>query len=376
MKIALITTYDFASPGGVRNHIYHLAKELKRSNHEVTIFAPSSENNATQSFDNFISIGKFPITSKLFRIPPHLLISPIIIFRLKKILNEANFDIIHIHEPLLPPLCLSVLFHKNTPLVATFHTYYERGQPFYRLFRPLFTRWLRNLKGRIAVSIPARKYIEQYFPYDYEVIPNGVDVNLFALPSEKKVNLSPGYFDLLFVGHAQFKRKGLRYLLQAFLQLKEKYPMLRLLIVGANWAGHTKPVELQDKNFKDVTYLGTVSEDELISLYHQAKIFCAPSLGNESFGIVLLEAMAAGIPIVATNIEGYARVLHHEQDALLVTPKDVNELVKAIERLIDNPDLREQLSQQGQLTVQHYSWEKVAGQIMDYYNAKCNIKSA
>ena len=363
MKLAFVTTYDFAIPGGVRNHIIELAREFTDQGHRVFIIAPSSQSNSQTHINNFIKIAHFPSASKTGFIPPHLLLNLGVIKRLHSILNSHEFDLIHIHEPLLPPLCLSALFHKNTPLFATFHTYYEKGQPMYRLFQPIFTKYLNRLQGRIAVSQSAKTYIEHYFPYDYKVIPNGVNIEKFSSPVLPLAELTPGYFNLLFVGHAQFKRKGLRYMLEAYQILKKEYPTLRLIVAGTQWSGR----KLNHTYLDDILYLGTISDSKLIALYQSCDIFCAPSTGNESFGMVLTEALASEIPIVTTSIDGYANVVQDGYNALLVPPKDSAALAGAIQRLIDSPALRQQLIEQGKNSVQRFAWKNVAKDIMNYY---------
>jgi phosphatidylinositol alpha-mannosyltransferase len=372
MKIGFVATYDFAIPGGVKNHICNLAHELTEQGHEVSIIAPSSQSSITSKIPNFMQVAEFPSASKTGAIPPHILLGLRAIPRLQALLNDASFDLIHIHEPLVPPLCLSAIRYKKTPLFATFHTYYEHGQPLYRLFQPILNSWLKNLKGRIAVSVPAKRYIEQYFPYDYKIIPNGINLERFSTPRSAHPQINPDYFNLLFVGHAQFKRKGLRYMLEAYRILKPEFPKLRLLIAGTKWAGRNQPPELEDSDLQDIVYLGTVSDDELIELYKSADVFCAPSTGRESFGIVLIEAMAAGIPIVTTNINGYSTVATHEHDALMVPPKNGLAFAQAIKRMMQDPALRERLAHQGHTTVQRYSWKILATEIVAYYHQQLN----
>ncbi len=367
MKIAFVAPYDFAIPGGVKNHTCQLAAELTQLGNTVHIIGASSKTLTPSEIPNFIQIGAFPKASKTLPIPPHILIKPTLIPRLQKILHDLSPDVIHLQEPLIPPLCLSVPFYKKAPIFATFHTYYEKGQPLYRLFKPLFNPWLNRLSGRIVVSLSAKSYIEQYFPYDYKVIPNGVNLKKFSETLPTSPLMDTEYFNVLFVGHAQFKRKGLRYLLEAYQILKKDYPMLRLIIAGTKWAGTEQPRELNGIELKDVHYLGTVSDDELIALYQTADLFCAPSLGNESFGMVLTEAMAAGTPIIASQIDGYTNVVRDGQEALLVPPKDSIALAKAIKRLIDAPTLRQHLAAQGSICVQRYAWSQIAKEVFDYY---------
>ena len=368
MKIAFISTYDFAIPGGVRNHILELANALTHQGHATSIIAPSSDPSITSQIPDFTEIARFPSASNTGWIPPHLLLGFRVISRLQQHLNAHAFDIVHIHEPLIPPLCLSAMLHSKSPLVATFHTYYEKGQPLYRVFQPLLNRCLQRLKGRIAVSEPAKAYIEQYFPYDYKIIPNGVNLAKFSTQKPKPSLLTAGYFNLLFVGHAQFKRKGLKYMLDAFRMLKPEYPSLRLIVAGTKWSGRACPKALKNLPLQDVLYLGTVTENDLIELYQTANIFCAPSLGNESFGMVLTEAMAAGIPIITTRIKGYARVVKDHENALMVPPKNAPALADAIKHLMHDPLLRQRLVEQGKKCVARYDWGIVANEVLHYYH--------
>lgn len=367
MRIAFVSTYDFAIPGGVKHHICNLAAALRQQGHTTQIIAPASTTPQDLDPSYFHQITQFPSATYTGSIAPHLLFGIQSIKKLHHLLNSIEVDLIHLHEPLVPPLCLSTLRHRKTPIIATFHTYYEKGQPLYRLFQHTLNTKLSQLQGRIAVSTPAKNYIAQYFPYDYRIIPNGIDLEKFSTKTNRPPQLTTGSINLLFVGHAQFKRKGLRYLLDAYHQLKPRYPSLRLIIAGTRWPGRLAPKELKHADTPDIVYLGTVNEDTLIQLYQHADIFCAPSIGNESFGIVLLEAMAAGIPIVSTTIEGYASVVRHEQEALLVPPKNSAALASAIARLIEEPALKARLIAQGSLRVQRYAWPRIANEVMDYY---------
>ena len=180
-------------------------------------------------------------------------------------------------------------------------------------------RHFRMLQGRIAVSPPAYRYISGHFPAGYRIIPNGIDVDEFAT-AEPFPHLRDGMINLLFVGRLE-KRKGLKYLLSAFSRLKWDWPNLRLLVVGAGNPDEDSYRIMGERNLKDVEFLGRVSDEDKARYFKSADIFCSPATGRESFGIVLLEAMAAGKPVVATNIDGYASVITHQEEGLLVEPK-------------------------------------------------------
>ena len=228
-------------------------------------------------------------------------------------------------------------------------------------------RHFRKLQGRIAVSLPAYQYINSHFPAEYRIIPNGIDVDEFA-SADPFPHLRDGMINLLFVGRLE-KRKGLKYLLGAFSRLKWDWPDLRLLVVGAGTPDEDSYRIMGERNLKDVEFLGRVSDEDKARYFKSADIFCSPATGRESFGIVLLEAMAAGKPVVATNIDGYASVITDGEEGLLVPPKKDEALADAIATLLDDPGLRASLAERGQKKANEYRWEIVAGKVMGYYEA-------
>ena len=282
-------------------------------------------------------------------------------------LQREKFDVVHLHEPFsgfVPLNVLSQTAAMGTPNVATFHSF--QGTWLYHVgVKRVVMRHFRMLQGRIAVSPPAYRYISGHFPAGYRIIPNGIDVEEFAT-AEPFPHLRDGMINLLFVGRLE-KRKGLKYLLGAFSMLKWDWPNLRLLVVGAGNPDEDSYRIMSERNLKDVEFLGRVTDEEKARYFKSADIFCSPATGRESFGIVLLEAMAAGKPVVATNIDGYASVITHGEEGLLVEPKSDKALADAISSLIDAPQLRASLAERGRKKANEYRWEIVAGKVMDYY---------
>jgi len=367
MKIALVSPYDFAYPGGVANHISSLEHYFTRMGHEVRIIAPASSTVSTFG-DRFIPVGTprpVPSSGSIARIT----ISPWLSSRIKAVLDEEKFDIIHLHEPLLPMLCTTVLRLSHTANVGTFHAsgarpWYEFGTPLGKLF---LKKWFRKLDGKIAVSKPAMEYISKYFPGYYNIIPNGVDVNHFSPNVSPIDDFGDGKLNILFVGRLE-KRKGADYLLDAYKRVKGEIPNSRLIIVGPGTRLRKKyERQVTQNGLDDVVFAGYVSYDELPRYYKTADIVCSPATGRESFGIVLLEAMAVGKPVVASNIEGYASVVTHGVDGLLVPPKDGEMLAQALISLVTDKSLRQQMGAKGRLKASDYSWEHVAQKILDYY---------
>ncbi len=367
MKIALVSPYDFAFPGGVVNHIASLEYHLTRMGHEVKVIAPASR--AVSVFGNrFIPIGRprpVPASGSIARITISMRLAPTI----KAVLSREKFDIVHLHEPFMPMLCSAVLRFSNTANVGTFHAC--DGSPGYNLGWPIGRIILksraRKLDGKIAVSKPAMEFADKYVPGPYEIIPNGIDLKRFS-PTVKPVEeFCDGKQNILFVGRLEY-RKGLNYLLRAYQQVKREMPDSRLIAVGPGTRLRKKYEKWVKKNgLKDVVFVGYATYDELPRYYKTADVFCAPATSRESFGIVLLEAMAVGKPVVATRIDGYASVLTDGKEGLLVPPKDSSGLALALKSVMTDGALRQQMGDRGRLTAEMYSWELVSQKVFNYY---------
>jgi len=367
MKIALVSPYDFAHPGGVVSHISSLEQEFTGMGHEVKVIAPSSR--VIEDFgDRFIPIGKpYPIPSSdsVVRVPISLHLAPAI----KETLARERFDVIHLHEPFMPMLCSAMVRFSDTVNVGTFHA--AEGKPGYNWGRPISTWMIRqrlhNLHGKIAVSKPALEYHSRYIPGPFEVIPNGIDLERFSddvAPFEEYLD---GKKNILFVSRLEF-RKGLNYLLNAFLLVKREMPDVRLIVVGPGTRLRKRYERwVRKTGLEDVVFVGYASYEDVPRYYKTADVFCAPATSRESFGIVLLEAMALGRPVVATNIAGYASVVTDGEDGLLVPPRDYQELSKALLTLLNDERLRQQMGARGKAKSKGYDWKIVGRNLLDYY---------
>ena len=280
-------------------------------------------------------------------------------------MRREDFDIIHLHEPMAPILPLCVLEFSKTVNIGTFHASYSH-QRLYTLTHPIIKRWHPRLHGRIAVSPAAHRYVNNAFPADYKIIPNGIDVDHFARNTTPWSQYQDGKTNILFVGRLE-KRKGLKYLLEAYSRLKWNLPDIRLIVVGPGQPDRDSFQIIGARGLHDVVFTGKVTYDDLARYYATAHIFCSPATGSESFGIVLLEAMAAGKPVVASEIEGYKGIVEHEEQGLLFPRKDSEALASALARLIDNPELARRLGAKGRETVDQYRWSVVASQVEAYY---------
>ena len=367
-KIALVSPYDHAFHGGVADHINSLAAQFREWGHTVKIVAPCKSADAIDDED-FIPMGRavpIPSGGSIARVSFSVWLKP----RIKQMLEREAFDVVHFHEPfagLINKDMLSLINPAESTAIGTFHTY--EGTQLYKIgAKHLAMPYFRMLQGRIAVSRPAHQFISRHFPGEYEIIPNGIQVDDFANAEPFEHLKSDGMINLLFLSRLE-KRKGLKYLLGAFSRLKWDWPNLRLLVVGGGKPDADSLRILSERNLQDVVFLGRVSDEDKFRYYRTADIYCAPATGKESFGIVLLEAMAAGAPIVASGIEGYSSVITHGREGLLVPPKDEEALADALAALLKDETLRRRLSTAGTLNVQEYRWERVARRVMDCYDA-------
>jgi phosphatidylinositol alpha-mannosyltransferase len=273
-------------------------------------------------------------------------LSPLSIRTTLRLLRGGAYDVVHLHEPMLPVPCLAALALRPAPLVGTFHMT-ARSRRWYRVFGPICRRMLARLDARIAVSEEARRYVAASCPGEYEIVPNGVEVDRVA-PRGDGAN---GAGRILFVGRPE-PRKGLPVLLEAFGELRDR---ATLDLVGP------------DGEFGDgVTAHGRVDDRRRRDLLARAGVLCAPSLHAESFGLVLLEAMAAGVPVVASDLPGYRAVLPPEC-GVLVPPGDAASLARALRSVLDDDALRARARSAGPAAAVRYDWAHVADRILALY---------
>jgi phosphatidylinositol alpha-mannosyltransferase len=374
MKIALVTPYDFPFPGGVTEHILQLDREFRRRGHDSRIIAASSSYSEGLE-ENVIkvsgAVSSFPFSGSNVRVT----ISPQVYQRIKKILKSENFDIVHAHEPAAPPLCPIVLHHSRAVNIGTFHAYRETNTA-YQITRPILKPLYRKLDGRIFVSQAVRDFTLAQFPGEFRIIPNGIDCQRFGAKNIKPIErFDDGRPNLLYVGRLD-KRKGLEYLLTALPLIQREYAEARLLVVGAYDRQDKEPfVRMVRKlGIRHVHFIGLVSRDELPRYYRTATVFCAPSTGFESFGIVLLEAMAAGLPIVASDITGYRQVMTQNREGKLVPPCEPETIARACTTLLDDARLCKRMGATGQHTAKRYDWQHIADAVLAYYDELVFLK--
>lgn len=366
MKIALVCPYDFAHPGGVRDHVAHLDQQFRRAGHDVRILAPSSDPDVADgaSTGRLYSLGRvtpIPANGSVARITLSLRLSK----RIKQILRQERFDVVHVHEPLMPALPISVVRFCSSLTVGTFHAF-SRSHAGYFYGRPLLRRYFLRLDGRIAVSEPAFRFVSQYFPGEYAIIPNGIEVARYQSEATRVRGLEDGMLNILFFGRLE-KRKGLKFLLRAFPIIKGRFRNARLIVAGDGPLRVPFERWVERHQIPDVVFAGHVAEEDKAAYFRSADVYCAPSTGQESFGIVLLEAMAAGCAIVASDIDGYRSIVAGGVDGLLVEPRNEQALTEAVSALLSDRDMREQLGRAARAKAWRYDWRQVAGDVLAYY---------
>ena len=365
MKIGLVSPYDFASPGGVNDHVRNLAVELQALGHESRIFAPSSRTDVGFDAARFYRIGTpiaIPVNDSVARIT----LSFHLANEVAAIVAEEGFDVLHFHEPLLPALPLTMLRMSTTANVGTFHAFAHSNVGYF-YGRPLLEPYLEHLHRAIAVSEPARAFVNRYFPeFPMRVIPNGIDLDVYKPGLSPIRHLRDGNLNILFVGRLE-KRKGLGDLLRAYRALSGRVPNTRLIIVGDGPLRGRVESYIARHRLDNVVMAGFVPNSVKPRYYSSADIFCAPATGAESFGIVLLEALATGLPVVATEVDGYMAVLEPGRDSITVPPKNWRELAASLVILARDSDLRARLSSYGLEKAQRYSWKAVAAEVVDVY---------
>jgi phosphatidylinositol alpha-mannosyltransferase len=362
MKIGIVTPYAYPMPGGVNDHVGSLYRVLRSRGHDVRIIT-SSHGLQKASEGDIIRVGKgfsVPFNGSMGTIT----LSPTYLAQMRAILERERFDVLHYHEPFVPFLSLVTLTLSTSVNVGTFHAFgglsisYEFG-------KRMLGHYAGKLHGRIAVSPAARHFISRYFPGEYKIVPNGVEPGRYqrAVPIAR---YRDGVPNILFVGRME-PRKGLIHLLRAFRKLQRDGVRARLLLVGTGPGEREARRYVLTRQLDDVEFLGRVSEAQKAQLFKTADIYVSPATGRESFGIVLLEAMSAGAPIICSDIHGYRGVVRRERDGILVEPGNADALATSIRRLIDDPALRAQLSRAGEERAQLFTWERVGQAVEEYY---------
>jgi phosphatidylinositol alpha-mannosyltransferase len=373
MRVGLVTPYSWTVPGGVNHHVEHLAEELEERGHEAWILAPvgaasfsmrRSVDSARHAFaERFIPVGgAVPVPTNGSR--AYLALSPRILARLDRTIRFGGFDVLHVHEPATPVVSAAAVLLATSPVVATFHAALESSHGYDDLSW-VVRQVIERIDVRIAVSDAARTFPASRYPGDYRIIPNGIPVKRFAVCHGKPKIRGR----ILFIGRAE-PRKGLDVLIRAFSLVRARLPHASLVVAGAT----RRQVAEASRNglraaseLDGIEPLGWVDDHEKLEHIGAAEIVCAPSLTSESFGIVLAEAMAAGVPVVASDLPGYRSVLRDGAAGVLVPPAEPVALAAAIVDLLNDAAARERLAAAGRAAADALSWVRVTDGIVEAY---------
>jgi phosphatidylinositol alpha-mannosyltransferase len=357
MRVVLICPYSLSLPGGVQGQVLGLARTLREKGVSATVLGPC---DGPPPEAGVISVGPSVSLAANGSVAP-LAPDPPAIRRTLEVLAAEEPDVIHLHEPLVPGPALTALLAGNVPTVGTFHA--SGRVPAYVWLRPAVRAVARRIGLRTAVSPEARALAERWLGGACNVLPNGVEVERFAKADPWPAPETPGGSGraILFVGRHE-PRKGLEVLLKAFANLQTDAVL---------WvAGEGPETEaLAAHSPANVEWLGRISDQELHERMRAAAVFCAPSLHGESFGVVLLEAMAAGTPVVASDISGYRDVARHDKEAILVPGGDPAALADGLTRVLDDPTLAARLVEAGTARAASFSMERLATRYIDQYEA-------
>ena len=358
LRIGIVSPYSLTVPGGVQQQVLGLARSLRAKGHEVRVLGPCDGPPP----DAFVTpLGNSLPTAVNGSIAP-LAPDASAALRTIRALNDEAFDVVHVHEPLVPGPSLTALLVKMAPVVATFHSAGESAA--YRTFSRQLKWVASRIDIRVAVSKDAVELAQRYIGGDYEILFNGIELGDYSSPST-----TPRENAIFFIGRHE-ERKGLSILLEAVSKLP---PDVRVWI--ASDGPQTAELKTRFASDSRIEWLGRISDSEKISRMGRASVFCAPSLHGESFGVVLLEAMAAGTPVVASNLDGYRNVATDDETALLVETGNVAGLASALARVLVDPRLAARLTTNGREHAQRFSMDALADRYIEMYERALHMEA-
>jgi phosphatidylinositol alpha-mannosyltransferase len=386
MRIGIVTQAYYPVLGGVTEHVWHLGRELERRGHAVTIITGGVPHRllslGTHGHDlnrglRVLRHGiQFPLTMNGANM--HVTWGWKLGRTLQRIEAEEQFDVVHIQSPTDPGLPLIASKSIRTPKVGTHHSFRDNhrfSDVIFRLAHGVFDDAVRKVQTHIAVSHSAASIIHRYYPdVPVTIVPNGIDTTRFSKfvqPIERKDDA----VNILFVGRMD-PRKGAKYLFAALPMLEQRLANYRITVVGTGWMQKYYDAHIPLTLRHRVVFAGYASPEELPRYYRSADMYCSPATGNESFGIVLLEAMACGTPVVASDIDGYRWVVNPGVEGLLVPPRSPEHLADAIATLANDPGLRRRMGEAGQVKAQQYDWARIVDLLEPIYEAAARVTAS
>ena len=364
LRVGIVCPYSFDMPGGVQFHVRDLAEALIVAGHEVSVLAPAADDTPVP--DYLVPAGR--------AVPVHyngsvarLTFGPVTAARVRRWLAAGQFDVLHLHEPVTPSLGMLALWIADGPVVATFHTAIVRSRSL-QLAYPLVRQSLEKISARIAVSEDARRTLVEHLGGDAVVIPNGVYVERFATAGRDE--RWAGTLEaptIAYLGRLDEPRKGFPVLLGAVGRVLDRVPGARFLVAGRGETGADQAQDVRGARAASVEFLGGLSDEDKARLLASADVYCAPQTGGESFGIVLVEAMSAGTPVVASDLGAFARVLDDGAAGVLFRTGDSADLATTLLRVLDDAGLRRTVSEHAREVVRRYDWSTVSDQVLTVY---------
>ena len=364
MRVGLVCPYAWDTPGGVAAHIADLRTALVRLGHEALILAPAEDEEA---LPDYVTSGGRPVSISSNGSVAKINFGPGPAAKARRWIKESDLDILHVHEPAGPTLGIMSVWVADGPIVATWHSSLESSRRELNAAAPMVRSAMEKIRARIAVSEYARRSLVEYTGGDAVLIPNGVDCSLYVgdepLPGRRR-----GQSTVMFLGRIDEPRKGLHVLLEALPRVAERVPEVTLLVAGP---GEVEPVRrgLDPRIADRVEFLGMVSERDKARALHSADVYVAPNTGGESFGIILLEAMAAGAPVLASDIEAFQRVLNEGRAGVTFRNEDPVDLAVQLVALLGDPVRQRQLRAAGRSRAAQFDWASVARRIIAVYDS-------
>ena len=371
MRICMVTDNYYPYVGGIAEHCHYLASELRKRGHVVKVLTPKVGGRMMECMSSVpdeehvkrIGDGWVIRSNRSFA---RVAVAWRPVAKIRRYFEEERFDIIHIHGSLAPTLPMAAIHASRVVNVVTFHAGHDQSIG-YALFRTILLPYFNAAHGLIAVSETARTSCFKYFRGPYHIIPNGIDPNVFRPDAGRIPALSEDRPRVLFVGRFE-PRKGLKFLLMAMPEIARRVPNVQLVVVGTGLLGYSYKSYLSREVQEHVHWAGLVSNEDRPRYYASCDVYCSPATGQESFGIVLLEAMATAKPVVASNIDGYRTVVTDGQEGLLVPPCQPDAIAEAIVRILTDRQLARQMGETGHRRALEFGWPAIAERVESYYH--------
>ncbi|QIK84938.1 glycosyltransferase family 4 protein [Sanguibacter sp. HDW7] len=364
MRVGIVCPYSYDVPGGVQYHVRDLAEALMARGHEVGVLIAADDDTEIPSY--MTSTGS-SVPLRFNGSVARLSFGPLVAAKVRRWLDQGDYDVLHLHEPVTPSLSLLALWNATGPTVATFHTSMVRSRAL-QMVSPLVRPALEKIDARIAVSEDARRTLIDHLGGDAVVIPNGVYVEPFrAAQRDARFTGTPEAPTIAFLGRLDEPRKGLPVLVGAVREVVARIPDARFLVAGRGDAGRDAAITELGPLARHVEFLGGISDEDKAALLTSADVYVAPQTGGESFGIVLVEAMSAGTCVVASDLGAFRRVLDEGEAGVLFRTGDSDDLARTLLEVLADDGRRAEVAARGETAVRRYDWSVVTDEVLTVY---------